>query len=49
VAGTPVDLARVLGLEKPVLRVRTEFEDLDRPGLAALLDDFVTRRLAARA
>jgi predicted GTPase len=48
VAGTPIDLARVLGLEKPVLRVSTEFEDLDRPGLAALLDDFVARRLAAR-
>jgi predicted GTPase len=49
VSGTPIDLAAVLGLTKPVLRVSYELEDLDRPGLGALIDDFVATRLARRA
>jgi predicted GTPase len=44
VAGTPIDLAAVLGLAKPVVRVHYELEDLDRPGLGALVDDFVAAR-----
>jgi predicted GTPase len=48
VAGTPIDLAAVLGLAKPVVRVRYELEDLDRPGLAGLVDDFVATKLRAR-
>jgi predicted GTPase len=48
VAGTPIDLAALLGLEKPVARVRYELEDLDRPGLGALVDDFVASRLRRR-
>ena len=49
VAGTPIDLAAVLGLEKPVVRVHYELEDLDQPGLAALVDDFVAARLQGGA
>jgi len=45
VAGTPIDLAALLGLTKPVVRVHYELEDLDRPGLAALIDEFVATRL----
>jgi predicted GTPase len=33
VSATPADLARLLSLTRPVLRVRYEFEDLDSPGL----------------
>jgi predicted GTPase len=44
VAGTPIDLAAVLRLAKPVVRVHYELEDLDRPGLGALVDDFVAAR-----
>jgi predicted GTPase len=49
VAGTPIDLAAVLGLAKPVVRVSYELEDLDRPGLGALVDAFVAKRLPRRA
>jgi predicted GTPase len=38
VAATPVDLARLLGPGKPIVRARYEFEDVDEPGLAALVD-----------
>jgi predicted GTPase len=49
VAGTPIDLAAVLGLTKPVVRVHYELDDLDRPGLGALIDDFVATRLRGSA
>jgi predicted GTPase len=49
VAGTPIDLAAVLGLAKPVVRVHYELEDLDRPGLGDLLDEFVAARVRAGA
>jgi len=38
VAATPVDLARLLGPGKPIVRARYEFEDVDEPGLAAHVD-----------
>jgi predicted GTPase len=38
VAATPVDLARLLGPGKPIVRARYEFEDVDQPGLGALVD-----------
>lgn len=42
VVATPIDAARLLGLERPCVRVRTSYQDLDAPGLAerveALLD-----------
>jgi predicted GTPase len=44
VAGTPIDLAAVLRLTKPVVRVRYELEEVDEPGLGALVDAFVAGR-----
>ncbi|HVP29770.1 MAG TPA: cyclic 2,3-diphosphoglycerate synthase [Myxococcota bacterium] len=41
VAATPIDLASVLGLAKPVVRVRYELEEAERPGLGAIVDAFV--------
>lgn len=41
VAGTPIDLAAVLGLTKPVVRVRYELEEVESPGLGAVIDEFV--------
>ena len=38
VAATPVDLARLVTVSKPIVRVRYDFEDVDEPGLAALVD-----------
>ena len=38
---TPIDLARVIKLDKPNLRVTYEVEELTKPGLAELLAKFV--------
>lgn len=40
VAATPIDLAAVLGLAKPVVRVRYELEEVEEPGLGAIVDAF---------
>jgi predicted GTPase len=37
VAGTPIDLGRVLRPNKPVVRARYEFRDAGRPTLADIL------------
>jgi len=37
---TPVDLARLLRLNKPSLRVGYEIEDRTRPGLGEILAEF---------
>jgi predicted GTPase len=37
---TPIDLARVIHLSKPYLRVSYEVEELTRPGLAGLIAEF---------
>jgi len=41
VSGTPIDLAALLGVNKPVLRARYEFSDLESPGLAGALREFL--------
>jgi predicted GTPase len=45
VAATPVDLARLIDIDKPVVRVRYDFAEAGEPGLGALVD----RWLAAGA
>jgi predicted GTPase len=45
VSGTPLDLAARIGGTKPVIRVRYELEEVDEPGLGALVDAFVSERL----
>jgi predicted GTPase len=45
VSATPMDLAALLRLEKPVVRVRYELEEADEPGLGAILDAFVAARV----
>jgi predicted GTPase len=42
IAATPVDLAALLPLRKPVLRARYEFEDGAAPGLAGAVEAFLT-------
>jgi predicted GTPase len=46
VAATPIDLAALIALDKPVVRARYEFVDSDIPGLAAELDRFLAGRAA---
>jgi predicted GTPase len=49
VAATPLDLAPLLHLGKPVVRARFEFADAGVPTLATLVDEFLARTLRARA
>ncbi len=44
VAATPADLARLLGIAKPVVRVRYEFQDLDSPGLWGSIEQFLSSK-----
>lgn len=44
IAATPIDAGRVLGLSVPVVRVRTEHVDLDRPGLAERVEALLASR-----
>ena len=41
VSGTPCDLSALIEIDAPVVRARYAFEDVDRPGLGALVDAFV--------
>jgi len=43
IAATPIDLARLVPLAKPVLRVRYEFADAGSPTLASVIDEFLER------
>jgi predicted GTPase len=44
VSATPIDLAALIALDKPVVRARYEFVDSEIPGLAAELDRFLAGR-----
>jgi predicted GTPase len=43
VLATPVDLRRILHLNKPSVRVGYEVEELTKPNLTDLLSDFTTQ------
>lgn len=43
VCGSPIDLARLLEIDQPVIRARYDYRDLDDPGLAGILDEFADR------
>jgi predicted GTPase len=45
-AATPIDLTRILRLEKPVVRVRYELEEVEGPSLRTLLEPVVARAKA---
>jgi predicted GTPase len=47
VIGTPIDLSRIVKLDKPSVRVRYELQEIGRPSLRDMLDGFVTRMDAA--
>jgi predicted GTPase len=48
VLATPVDLRRILHLNKPCVRVGYEVEELTKPDLADLLSDFTTQHQVKR-
>ena len=43
VVATPVDLAHILNVNKPTVRVGYEIEELSKPGLSDILDQFTAR------
>jgi predicted GTPase len=46
VIATPVDLGRLMPLSKPYCRVRYDLEEISRPELAEIIDDFVRSKAA---
>jgi predicted GTPase len=49
IAGTPIDLAHVLKLNKPVVRARYEIAEIGDPPLSALIAAFLDRRRVLRS
>jgi len=49
VSGTPVDLAALVHLAKPVVRARYEFAEVETPGLGGEIDRFLARAAAGTA
>jgi predicted GTPase len=45
--GTPIDLGRVMRLDKPALRVRYELDEIGEPNLRGILEEFVRSRATA--
>jgi predicted GTPase len=45
--GTPIDLGRVMRLDKPALRVRYELDEIGEPNLRGVLGEFVRSRATA--
>ncbi len=44
IAATPCDLAALIDINKPVVRARYEFEDVDTPGLESVVIEFLARQ-----
>jgi predicted GTPase len=44
VIGTPIDLTRVLKINKPSVRVRYELDEIGKPDLAEILDGFLKKK-----
>jgi predicted GTPase len=49
VSGTPVDLAALVRVAKPVVRARYEFAEAETPGLGGVIDRFLARAGSARS
>lgn len=48
VSATPIDLAQVISIDKPIIRARYEFADVGEPGLAAMVKAWLDHRGLAR-
>ena len=44
VSATPVDLTRIMELNKPVIRVRYELQEIGRPNLEDVIDEFLREK-----
>jgi predicted GTPase len=45
VIGTPIDLNRVIKINKPSTRVNYDLQEIGYPDLASVLDEFLARQL----
>jgi predicted GTPase len=43
VSGTPIDLAQMISVNKPIVRARYEFAEADEPGLATVVEDYLEK------
>lgn len=43
VSATPIDLAALISVNKPVVRARYDFADMDKPGLGGIVNDYLQR------
>ncbi len=44
VIGTPIDLSRIIKIDKPATRVHYDLQEIGRPNLTMVLDDFVREK-----
>ncbi len=49
VIGTPIDLSRVLRIDKPVVKVQYELQEIGKPSLCDLVCDFLKERKMVKA
>jgi predicted GTPase len=45
---TPIDLRRLVPMDKPAVRVRYDLQEIGEPDLASIVQDFLARRVSAR-
>lgn len=43
VSGTPIDLAALISVNKPMIRARYDYADVENPGLAGIVTDYLRR------
>jgi predicted GTPase len=48
IIGTPIDLRRILKIQKPSTRVQYSLDERSKPDLSAVLDDFVRAKISHR-
>jgi predicted GTPase len=42
ITGTPIDLGKIIKINKPIVRAKYELQEISKPGLSDLLTDFIT-------
>ncbi len=45
IIGTPIDLRRIMKLDKPAVRIRYELEEIGRPSLNEIINDFLEKNV----
>jgi len=48
-SGTPIDLNRVIKIEKPIVRIRYELQEIGKPDVTDVIDSFEKKFLKKRS